>query len=377
MSPVSKGRKRKPAKTKRKYPRTNLPDWRSAPAFEPAVDTASYLADLPSAASTADVERTLDRRMFALPYQGAVIRGEKFSELNPADPDERRLLIEGEHPEFQEELADLTRVHGPEDDHNPRLHLAVHEIIANQLWDDQPAEAWQAAQRLRKQGLDRHDILHALAAVLTTHMHPTPAQGQKFDDDAYRQDLDELGRRRGPVPIRVEPSNSTYRIRVGIAGSEPEIWRRLSLPGDIRLNTLHQVIQTAFGWDGWHPHEFEATGRHAAAIDEREVTLAALAPDEGSRLRYVYDFGDNWVHDILVEEIDRTHAATQVVCLDAERAGPPEDSGGVFGYRRMLDAVADLEHPDHDDELEWLGEDFDPAAVDREAINATLGRFGV
>ncbi|MCA1655843.1 MAG: plasmid pRiA4b ORF-3 family protein, partial [Pseudonocardiaceae bacterium] len=366
--------------------RPNLPTRRSETPAEHGFDPTSYLSDLSPLASRAEVERTMDRRVFTMPYYGTTIGDQDFDRLNPADPDERGLLIQGEHPEFHEYLADPSW-NGELDGMNPRLHLTMHEVVANQLWDNDPPEAWQAAKRLREHGMDRHDILHELAAVMTEHMHPSLVRREPFDTDAYRRALDDLGRRTTTrAEPRAEPTHTTYQIKVGIAGSDPAIWRRLSLPGDLRLNQLHDVIQIAFGWENSHLHQFEAGGSRytdigfgssPGAVDEREATLAQLAPRKGSRLRYTYDFGDDWVHDIVVEAIDPAQGDPTVGCMAAERAGPPEDSGGVPGYQNLVAAMADPKHPDHEHYLDWLGEPFDPEAVDHDAINAALAKVVV
>lgn len=287
------------------------------------------------------------------------------------------MLIKGEHPELHEALADPD-IDTEAADFSPRFHLTMHEVIANQLWDDDPPEVWQAARRLRDQDVERHDILHALLEVMVTHMHPVLVDKKPFDTDAYRRDLNELGRLEAP---RAGRSLTTHQIKVSIEGSAPAIWRRLSLPGSTSLEVLHQVIQIAFGWENSHLHQFEARGRRytdtsfgdsGGALDERRSTLAGVAPRTGSRLRYTYDFGDDWVHDIVVEAVDPAEPEPRLVCLGGERAGPPEDCGGIFGYLRMLEAVGDPGHPDHDDHLDRVGEDFDPEAVDRNAINTAL-----
>lgn len=341
-------------------------------------NTAPYLDDLPSGVSMAEVEGTLDRRVFAMPYYGTTIRGQDFPELDPADPDERGLLIEGEHPEYHQVLADPAW-QGEIDGVDPRLHLTMHGVIANQLWADDPPEVWRAARRMRDRGTDRHEVLHELVGVMAEHMRPTLMRQEPFDLDAYRSALARLGRHTMAATAR--PSNRTYQIRISIAGSDPAIWRRVSLPGDVSLALLHSVVQLVFGWEDCHLHEFEAKGRRFAnvtyqpvegASDEREATLASLAPRKGSRLRYTYDFGDGWVHDILVEATEPAVGEPRVVCLAADRAGPPEDSGGVWGYQNLLEVAADPEHPRHEDRLEWLGATFDPAAVDLDAINTEL-----
>ena len=385
---MSKGRKRKPGKGRRHTgghrDRAGLSAWPFGLAQQQdGFDMAAYLDDLSPVAPRADVEGTVDRRMFAMPYYGTTIGGEDFPKLNAADPDERGLLIRGEHPEYDRALTDPAW-EGEIDGVNPRLHVTMHEVIANQLWANDPPEAWQAARRLRDRGMDRHDVLHELMGVMAEHMHPTLVRNEPFDLQAYRRALDSLGN--DAETTTAPPSHKTYQIRVGIAGSEPVIWRRLSLPGDITLDVLHRVVQIAFGWEDCHLHEFESMGRRYAdvtyrpvegASDERTVTLAALAPRKGSRLRYTYDFGDGWVHDIVVEATEPATGEPTVVCLDAERAGPPEDSGGVWGYLDLLQAVADPAHPEHEDRLDWLGAEFDPAAVDRDAINTRLAHVEV
>jgi hypothetical protein len=164
------------------------------PRVEQSSVPAVYLDDLPPSASRAEIEDTLDRRLFTMPFSNATIDGEDFVRLDASDPDERALLIRGEHPELHEALADLdfdTDAAG----FSPRFHLTMHEVIANQLWDDDPPEVWQVAQRLRDQGVDRHDILHRLLELMVTHMHPVMVDKKPFDTDAYQRDLDALGRR--------------------------------------------------------------------------------------------------------------------------------------------------------------------------------------
>lgn len=180
---------------------------------------------------------------------------------------------------------------------------------------------------------------------------------------------------------------ATHEAVQWVGRGQLPIWRRLSIPGDVPLETLHWVIQAAFGWENDHLHEFEAKGRRYAdhgyrsvpgTEDERRATLAAVAPRKGDRLRYTYDFGDNWVHDIAVEAVEPAEAEPRVVCLAAENAGPPEDCGGIPGYYNLLEAIADPRHPEHDHYLDWLGDEpLDPTAVDRDTINKALGTIRI
>jgi hypothetical protein len=143
---------------------------------------------VPVASDVADAPEVLERRRFAVPAFGGRTGG---AELDPGDPDERRMLIEGEHPEYREALADP----GSEtvDGVNPRLHITVHEIVANQLWDDDPPEVWQAAKRLSATGMDRHEVLHAIGDVLARHLQAALA-GEPADPARYVEQIDRLGR---------------------------------------------------------------------------------------------------------------------------------------------------------------------------------------
>lgn len=343
------------------------------------------LRGLDTLGGAADLQEVLDRRLFAMPYVGTRIGEEDFPRLDPGDPDERRLLVIGEHPEYHDALDDAG-FHGVVDGIDPNLHVALHEIVAAQLWDDDPPEAWQAAQRLLGAGMERHDVLHALANVLARHLHRGLANGD-VDLDGYRTDLAALARhpgrqtRRAPLrSVGGVPEDAVYVIKVALRGARPPIWRRLRVPAAIRLPDLHHVIQAAFGWADDHLHLFEASGGLYTARpgemgpgwhDERRIRLVDLAAP-GERIRYEYDFGDSWEHDIVVESVEEPDGVRHAVCLAGRRAGPPEDCGGVPGYAWLCDVLADPAHPDHQERLEWLGYHHDPTAFDRERVNQSL-----
>jgi len=144
------------------------------------------------------------------------------------------------------------------------------------------------------------------------------------------------------------------------------------------------VIQAAFGWTDSHLHAFEAEGRSYSRpdfgldefedrfADEAQARLGDVMATTGGRLRYTYDFGDGWEHDLVVEEILPPDSVPHAVCVAGRRAGPPEDCGGVWGYAELLDILGDPEHPEHAERLDWLGYQHDPAAFDKDAINRAL-----
>jgi hypothetical protein len=184
----------------------------------------------------------------------------------------------------------------------------------------------------------------------------------------------------GPAPI--------YQIKVGLRQAKPPIWRRLEVRADLSLADLHHVIQAAFGWDDSHMHVFETpygdfghADRQLGHRAEAPVTLEQVAPEVKDKIRYTYDFGDDWDHEILVEKVfDRDHAApVHPRCTGGRRATPPEDCGGIWGYAELVEILADPRHPDHEERLEWLGLDdpnqFDPAAFDLEKANRALAEL--
>ena len=180
----------------------------------------------------------------------------------------------------------------------------------------------------------------------------------------------------GPAPV--------LQIKVGLTGSKPPIWRRVLVPGDISLASLHHVIQTAFGWEDAHMHVFETpygsfgrSDRELGHKAEGPVTLEHIAGRPKDKINYLYDFGDNWDHQILVEKVlDPDPSLTKARCIGGRRAAPPEDCGGVWGYMELIDVIADPHHPEHADRMDWLGltnpAQFDPEAFDPDAINHSL-----
>lgn len=180
-------------------------------------------------------------------------------------------------------------------------------------------------------------------------------------------------------------STSVYQLKITLCDSHPPIWRRILVSGSVNLFKLHQVIQIAMGWTDSHLHQFVIDGEFYGLpsaedwmpmIDERKFTLEQIAPSIKRKFVYEYDFGDSWRHNIIVENITLpTPNEKYPQCIKGKRACPPEDVGGIFGYEDLLGALQDEGHEEHGAYLEWLGEGFDPAALDLVAINQELRRI--
>jgi len=177
--------------------------------------------------------------------------------------------------------------------------------------------------------------------------------------------------------------NETFQLKILLEDSQPPIWRRVLVPADLTLLDLHLVIQIAMGWLDTHMHAFEHGRRlygPPASADgwsmietenESTVRISDLLHREADQLHYAYDFGDGWRHRITLEKCLIADPTTPR-CTEAVRACPPEDRGGVDGYKGLLAVVAGAGSPDRDGQVEPLTARLDPERVDLAAINLEL-----
>lgn len=179
-------------------------------------------------------------------------------------------------------------------------------------------------------------------------------------------------------------SQSIYQIKITLNGSKPPIWRRVLVSNNTTLTELHKIIQAVMGWWDYHLHQFTIDGEEygdpsyddfgdMGIKNEKKYRLKQFVQSEGFKFRYEYDFGDSWLHDLLVEKIiPKEKGVDYPVCIKGKGACPPEDVGGVWGYADFLEAIANPEHDEHDSYLEWIGGAFDPAAFDLDEIKERL-----
>lgn len=155
------------------------------------------------------------------------------------------------------------------------------------------------------------------------------------------------------------------QIYVEIVDSDPVIWRRLRVPGQISLQDLHLIIQRAMGWQNLQVHHFKRN------ISD-QATIAAALCRESPDLFYLYDLQDGWLHRIHLEQTLSMPDGPAPTCLDGDQACPPEGSGGVWGYAELLERLSDPEDPEYVDLWDWVGGDFDPDFFDLSAANLRL-----
>ncbi len=172
-----------------------------------------------------------------------------------------------------------------------------------------------------------------------------------------------------------------YQFRVVLRGISPPIWRQFQVWEDATLAQLHRILQMAMGWENYHLYEFRIGGRIYGDPDldgEREITDAKrtrirnVLSGVGAECEYVYDFGDYWQHDLLLEAVMQPAPhATYPRCLAGERSCPPEDVGGSGGYEDYLEALANPEHEEHQEMMAWRGP-FDPEVFSIDKVNREL-----
>jgi hypothetical protein len=186
-----------------------------------------------------------------------------------------------------------------------------------------------------------------------------------------------------------DPDALVIRAHVHLVDIEPPITRVLELPKTLNLAGLHEVLQAAFGWTDSHPHQFivgglvygapefdDEPGATGRTFEATEVRLAdfVFRRREPIQMIYEYDFGDGWKHELTFTEVEREEGATYPRCLAGTRAGPPDDSGGPWGYPDFVEAWRDPAHDEHKEVRRWAGRKFDPERFDLEATNKAIDR---
>jgi hypothetical protein len=173
---------------------------------------------------------------------------------------------------------------------------------------------------------------------------------------------------------------NVYQLKVTLAEIQPPIWRRLAVRGGTSLAKLHLILQDVMGWSNSHLYalrigkkSYEDPDPEARGANARRVSLDQLKLRQGDEFEYDYDFGDDWRHILLVEAVVPPMPGAQYpVCLDGQRACPPEDCGGVSGYANILEALEHPADPEFREVLEWLDPGYDPETFDLRATNRIL-----
>lgn len=186
---------------------------------------------------------------------------------------------------------------------------------------------------------------------------------------------------------KLVPTEQIARLRITLEGIEPAIWRQVEVPLTATLKALHDVTQAAFGWEGYHLHLFEVGEVRYGVPDpewnsidpvrsEKSMRLDTLIERGIRRFGYMYDFGDDWRHEVVVEAVEAADpAADHPRFLFGARRAPPEDVGGIWGYEEFVRAITHPHHREYKAMLSWYGGPYDPDDIGEAEIVAALGKL--
>lgn len=157
---------------------------------------------------------------------------------------------------------------------------------------------------------------------------------------------------------------------------------------DILLSELHKVIQTTMGWTNSHLHQFikdetfytqkmpgDDLWEEMNNVDYKGIKLNELLRFVKNTIIYEYDFGDGWMHEILLEKFLKPDPDVRYpVCTDGAMKCPPEDVGGMGGYMRMLRVLRNPNNREYESFINWLGGNFDHKEFDITMVNRQLSK---
>ena len=207
-----------------------------------------------------------------------------------------------------------------------------------------------------------------------------------YDDESYLLGL------KLPEHKFIGKSKHEYHIRIKLNDAPVKIWRELVVPSNITLEMLAYVLIDAMGWK--HEHLYQYVGKNslyyvnsqrikeeadsfmaffarAQYKDSEKTSLEMVLQPKGERLKFEYDFGDSWTHDLWVKGARDYGPSEEPVIKLIKALGecPPEDCGGVWGYADLLELNKKARKSAEDKErLEWydIPKDYDPESCDLE-----------
>ena len=180
------------------------------------------------------------------------------------------------------------------------------------------------------------------------------------------------------------PISTVHRLKITLNGIRPAIWRRVEVASDAKLPFVSRVLVRSMGWNDTHLHAYRSGATTYGEPDpdfpsdmrsERSVTLAQIAPKAKDRFFFDYDFGDGWEHTVIVESIEAVADTDSPRCIAGARACPPDDCGGVNGYRDLTDILRNPAHEDYAAVRTWAGDEFEPDRFELQQVNRELQRL--
>ena len=112
--------------------------------------------------------------------------------------------------------------------------------------------------------------------------------------------------------------SNIYQFRISLKEVEQPTWRRIQVPEIYTFWDLHVAIQDSMGWNDHHLHSFKL--KDPVTGEKEEIGIPSDDPldipflpgweehisiwfSTNQQAEYVYDFGDNWHHEVELENI--------------------------------------------------------------------------
>lgn len=186
-----------------------------------------------------------------------------------------------------------------------------------------------------------------------------------------------------PIKIKSDGHKMIFQLKIILDESNPIVWRRVLVPGNLSLEKLHLIIQIAMGWENSHLHEFhikekrfinpihdpDGMDAYPLTFSEKKFKISDLLI-KSDEFKYLYDFGDGWSHSVIVEQIDEFNEMyLYPLCTDGANACPPEDCGGISRYENLLENLKNKESEEHFELMAWIGGQFNPFSFDANRVN--------
>ena len=180
---------------------------------------------------------------------------------------------------------------------------------------------------------------------------------------------------------------TTLTFHLQLIDTEPLVSRTFKVSAKTTMYELHHIIQVVMGWTNSHLYQFNV-GEEVIAdtrlvddelgpvTDVKGVMVTQVFSHVGNTVTYVYDFGDGWMHHLELVEIS-THPINEVLpqIVGGENACPPEDCGGTYGYKELIEILKNPKHPEYKSSKRWVGSTFDPMVCDLKTIQQKLGKL--
>lgn len=187
------------------------------------------------------------------------------------------------------------------------------------------------------------------------------------------------------------PVTKILQLKITLKETSPVIWREILISNNSTFLELHMAIQLAMGWTNSHLFNFNSNELIIELPTEEGAYFDAILPEDveklnasktilseylnqpGQTIIYMYDFGDDWEHEVTLEKIlPKEKWIAYPACIDGEMNCPPENSGCTYDFYQKLEILKDKQHPDYKEIREWMDKNYDVEYFDLETVNIRL-----